>query len=235
MPEELAERMADELADELANELDVSTLSTMSSQSTSRTELLSLPTELLSDIIALTRPEGFAPFVSTCKLIYDVAIARDLLSVHATLQKQWSSWSVPPAAPFNPFKVTDLGHETSQPLVLLCEIQKTPLIAAYMRHVCLRECGNPLSEEAMGPMKEARDYLRTENRLISMLQKSPYLLAAKQDVKRWHEKILDDHTAQYTFIFLLTLLPNVSSLKLPPAWGSEEWRSTALHEDGSRR
>lgn len=183
-------------------------------------ELLDLPVKITLEIVSLTRPDGFEPFLLTCKAIYDLAKSTGLLEEHNAVKRQYEKWEICPLLGVPPAE--DDSHPWDiHPTELLCAIRKNPLIAQYIRCVNL----NPRDlvdacDEVKERWESAKAELRANDALRDMLQSSFIMQEAEQDIDAWHEAILGDaNQVDFSFIFLLTLLTHVTHLRCSRRWG----------------
>ena len=195
--------------------------------------LLRLPLELLQDIIAFTRPEGFENALLTSRILYEVG--QPLIKYHNDLKRRYSKFRY--ASMSEDLKADPDHRQLNQdhiysPLQLLHEIGRDPLVAKYIKSADLSnrtylyrgvvyEDDNPTSALC-------RDVNASKN-VLKLLEQSSLMQELGLDINLWHREILEEEGALVrhdvsTFLDLgttlvLTMLPNVECLSLPPGWG----------------
>jgi hypothetical protein len=163
-----------------------------------------LPLELLNKIVDLTLPHGIEAFALTCKAVYKCAESQ--IKRHNALKQQWKH-------------TVHFGN----PLVIIHETIRSPLAGEYIEWLDLwdrRHAGTRDSEASQlhgEPMEKVRETVLT----------SGLLQDAGADTEEWWDTMIKEQrdslsgkfeTAPYTTVFLLSMLPNLKKLQLPPTW-----------------
>lgn len=170
-----------------------------------------LPIELLCQIILHVMPEGFESLVLTCTKLYE--LCTPFIERHKRLTSQ-----------FRKFTYSTRSHDESSPPIgtafgLIHRIAIEPMVARYIRQAdlnadtwVLRVRLNPhvSSVQSGGPV-------------VTLFADSPYLRQADLDWTEYYctmEQEITSSTAysQHAAAFILTLLPNVETLRLPSYW-----------------
>ncbi|KAL8740495.1 MAG: hypothetical protein Q9190_006812 [Brigantiaea leucoxantha] len=173
--------------------------------------LIGLPNELLERIIIHTLPEGFESVTLTCKKIYTVCVP--FLERHNTLRLQFCRFAYSPGDPKN----LDPAHITCA-WDLIARIAAEPVVARYIRHPDFDRDSRFILRRHW--QFEPEDDIPAE--VNTLFVDSTHLKEAKLDGHEYHATIIRDlqglRYSQEAATFLLTLLPNVETLKLPRAW-----------------
>jgi hypothetical protein len=179
--------------------------------------LLGLPSEILDELLTLSLPHSIEHFALSCKAVY--ARAAPQLRQHQALRQQWQRALL---------SASDHGN----PLRMLYEISQNALVTEYIETLDLRQA--PVEAAIDTPMD--LDSFRTDQNAMDaikdLVMSSTVLQNAGVDPDEWWEKMMnedevDDEAEQgeeiytpYTIVMLLTLLPNLKALQLPPGWAS---------------
>lgn len=174
--------------------------------------LLDLPQELLLTIIKATLPEGFEDLVLSCKTVYGLAATE--IRRYNSLKLKYGHVSIDRSNLHAPGQIR-------HPIELLYEIQKDPLVARYIRSADLDGARAPNASEQY--KRHEIEKMRLCNGAYPLLRDSPYLRAAGQDPLMWHEAILRGELPQ-AFMLLLSLLSNLTKLRLSKEWTQEGFR-----------
>ncbi|KAI4157239.1 MAG: hypothetical protein LQ342_008453 [Letrouitia transgressa] len=173
--------------------------------------LTGLPNELLEHVIIHTLPEGFECLILTCKKIYTICVP--FLEHHNALRSQFHRFAYNPGDPKN----LDHGHITCA-WDLIARIATEPVVARYIRHPDFGWDSRFILRRHW--QFEPEDDIPAE--LNTFFADSAHLKEAKLDWHQYHATIIGDLQAprysQQAACFLLTLLPNVETLRLPRTW-----------------
>ena len=173
--------------------------------------LIGLPHELLERIIIHTLPEGFESLILACKKIYTVCVP--FLERHNTLRLQFHKFAYSPGDPKN----LDPAHITCA-WDLIARIAAEPVVARYIQHPDFGRDSRFILRRHW--QFEPEDDIPAE--VNTLFVDSTHLKEAKLDGHEYHATIIGDlqepRYSQEAATFLLTLLPNVETLKLPRAW-----------------
>lgn len=179
--------------------------------------LTSLPTELLEEIIPHTLPEGFEGLALTCRRFYN--LCTPLIKRHNQLRTEFGEFMY--YACLNRDGLHYRHHP--QAIYLIQEIADDPVVARYIRHA-------DFIYDTWPPYPERVQHLPDPNLggpVVALFSESPYLREAGLDWRQYYAAIQEDTRedqdppnmySQHAAAFLLTLLPNVTSLKLPSHW-----------------
>ena len=183
--------------------------------------LMTLPVEILVDILSLTRPYAFENLALTCKPLHDAA--RPFLNHHNRLRGAYRHFSYD-WQDGDPQDIKTKSHPASA-LQLLCQISEDPIIAEYIVEADLtgQDYGNNDKnvDSESSPTPDPFEELRTTGALKQLVYNAPYLRATYQDTHQWLSLIVYDFHpddtcyTDWSTTFLLTLLPNVEVLRLP--------------------
>lgn len=176
--------------------------------------LLALPPELVVQVITESLPEGFESLALSCKAIHQ--LCKPFIEHHSALRAQFHRFTYDPLP-------RDAGDPLWRPIwrayTLLERIALEPIVARYIQHADLTYdgfCGAPTVPPD----------LDHDGPIVAMFADSPYLRDAGLDWKQYHALIAADRAratdfrelSQHAAAFVLTLLPNLKSLKLPMLW-----------------
>ncbi|KAI2617479.1 F-box domain protein [Hypoxylon sp. NC1633] len=170
-----------------------------------------LPIELFNEIISLVLPEGFESLALTCKGIHKLCVP--FIERHNLLRSH-----------FRRFKY---GKSSKDPLSsgiirsafdLLKRIAIEPLVARYIIYADF----TPLI-----PDPQLVPDVHDGGPFVSLFADSPYLEQAGLDWKEYYALIATDYNYPRRAIesataFVLTLLPNVRTFKLPSLWSTDD-------------
>jgi hypothetical protein len=181
--------------------------------------LTGLPTELLDNIIPHVLPEGFESLALTCKRTHQLCIP--FIERHARLRSQYERfvhrmWSTDPSLP--PVKSA---------YDLLARIAVDPIIARYIKTADFSHDTYPPSPSHC----RAIPHVRHGGPVVALFANSTHLKQAGLDWREYYgcmQEELGRSYSQYAAVFVLTLLPNVTTLRLPAAWGRMDDRTQKL-------
>lgn len=186
--------------------------------------ILTLPFDVLQEILQLASPYDFEAFVLSCKFIYSTL--QPLLQTHNSLRKRYRSVKLPKR------NVWD-DDESVMPYTipqLLCEIAAQPRIAEYIVHLDLanREELDSIIQQSRWADTVCDSIDAVSDSLLELLQQSAYLRQLRASPKQifacleciTKEKIemQENHQLDFCVPFLLSLLPNIESLALSGFW-----------------
>lgn len=188
--------------------------------------LTSLPTELLHEIIPHTLPEGFEGLALTCRRLY--ILCTPFIERHNQRRKRLCEFTY---CRYYPNKAGGLLSNFNPPAVwLIQQIAHEPIVARYIRHA-------DFTYDTWPPRPRADEHLPDADLggpVVAIFAESPYLRAAGLDWREFYARIQEDlegegRYSQHAAAFLLTLLPNVTSLKLPCLWRPCEMAEQLIH------
>jgi hypothetical protein len=168
--------------------------------------LQSLPGELVDEIIQYTLPDGFESFVLSCKDIY--RRARDgKIQRHNALRRRWKSTHIAVNA--------DTHGELFS---LLYELALDSLSAKYIEYLDLWDPHGTSN----GMWRDIREDQEAMRRVMDMVLRSKVLLYLTE---LWHQMISEDQDSNddgqpVAVVFLLSMLPNLRTLRLPQSWAN---------------
>ncbi|KAF2730732.1 hypothetical protein EJ04DRAFT_585319 [Polyplosphaeria fusca] len=176
--------------------------------------LLSLPPELLCEVLNWSLPESFESLSLTCRKLYK--IAQPLVPIHNSLRKRWQH-------------DTGLTPRRGDSLRVLYEIALEPLVPRYIKRLNLQENDYVRWDIEYQDTEAA---FRSDSDAMELIRKvvceSPYLKAADVDLESWWEEIekesqsnLKDrnfHSVPFAIVSLLLFLPRIRELQLPRQW-----------------
>lgn len=174
--------------------------------------LSSLPTELLDRIILHSLPEGFEGLALTCRKLYNLCTPS--IERHNQLRIRFREFT------YNKYPNNGLLSVHNPPAVnLIQDIAHDPVVARYIRHA-------DFTYDTWPPKARPVQLLPDPDLggpVIALFAESPYLREAGLDWREYYALIQEDlgrpsWYSQHAAAFLLTLLPNVTSLKLPCLW-----------------
>lgn len=184
-----------------------------------------LPNELLDKIIWHTLPEGFEGLAFTCKKFY--ALCTPFIENHNKLHSRFRSFTY-----FHEFKDPrgEISIKTAWDLIV--RIASEPVIARYIEKVDLRRDSIPVGNRPREYLPDILEPWRGEA-VVKMLCDSPHLKKAGISWESFYaeieEKLEVKQYSQNAAAFLLTLLPNVKELVLPPRWESNSSTQKLLY------
>ncbi|KAK8013253.1 f-box domain protein [Apiospora marii] len=189
----------------------------MASSTSTPTGLLDLPPELVTQVITESLPEGFESLALSCKAIHE--LCKPFIEHHNLLRSQFHRFrygllSTP--EPQNP-----LWRPIRCAYTLLERIAEEPVVARYIQHADFALDGQ-LSPPALACLDHGGP-------VATLLADSPYLRDAGFCWREYLAFIAADYAKHQNFslhaaAFVLTLLPNLKSLKLPDDWDPGESR-----------
>ena len=166
--------------------------------------LVDLPLELLDKIIDLTLPHGIEAFTLTCKAVYNCAESQ--IKRHNALKRQWKH-----------------TVHSGDPLVVIHDIIRSPLVGLYIEWLDLWGRRNPATGDSEAPHLHGEPMDKIQKTVLA----SEVLQNTAVDPEEWWNTMTKEQkdsfsgkseTATYTIVFLLSMLPNLKMLQLPPAW-----------------
>ena len=170
---------------------------------------MSLPNELLDNIITYVLPEGFESLALTCRRIYALCIP--FIERHNRLRSQFQKFTYF-QRPIDPIFTIRTAFD------LITRIAVEPIVARYVRDADFRN--DTLLNR--GRPRELLADVHCGGAVVRLLADSPYLKQAGLDWEKYYAQIEEElkarHYSQYAAAFLLTLLPNVEKLRLPILW-----------------
>ncbi|RDL32655.1 Uncharacterized protein BP5553_09111 [Venustampulla echinocandica] len=173
--------------------------------------LTRLPTEILDTIIPHTLPEGFESLALTCRKIY--ALCTPFIERHNHLRSQFQRFM------YREYSRDPLLLPIRNAFDLITRIAIEPMVARYIRDADLYRDNYP--PRARVPQLVPDVY--RGGPVVTLFADSPYLRQAGLDWKEYYASIKEDlkprpHYSQHAAAFILTLLPNAKTLKLPRLW-----------------
>ncbi|KAK5626667.1 hypothetical protein RRF57_002382 [Xylaria bambusicola] len=177
-----------------------------------------LPSELLDKIVEYSIPEGFESLAVTCKLIY--AHCTRFIARHNHLRFSFREFIYRKDQPDPRVETHHLAFE------LLACIAAEPRVARYIVDADLRDdsdsypTGRPFIAPNITP--NITSDIGNGNPLVSLFANSSYLARAGLDWKEYYalvkQEVQRSDYSQHAAAFILTLLPNITSLTLPRQW-----------------
>lgn len=191
--------------------------------------LTSLPTELLDEIILHSLPEGFEGVALTCRKLYNLCTPS--IERHNQLRKRFRDFT------YLKYPNRDglPSMHNQQAINLIQDIARDPVVARYIRHADFTYDTWPRRAR---PRRAMPDQLLPDPDLdepvVSLFAESPCLREAGLDWREYYALIQEDlvgsgRYSQHAAAFLLTLLPNITSLKLPCPWRPCETADKLIH------
>jgi hypothetical protein len=177
--------------------------------------LLDLPPELLGEIISCTPHLALEAFALSCKTVYRCANSRILR--HNTLKRRWRHAEI-------------TASTRTNALAMLYEISRDPEVAKYVESLNFwpHSFVNLPQSVNLGDLDEFRMDDEAMERVRRLVAESGYLEKAGVEGGDWWRQILneddidyeedDDADIRHTVISILSLLPNLRTLTLPPGW-----------------
>lgn len=185
--------------------------------------LTSLPTELLDEIILHSLPEGFEGLALTCRKLYNLCTPS--IERHNQLRTRFREFT------YNKYPSNGLLSVHNPPAAsLIQDIAHNPVVARYIRHA-------DFTYDTWPPKARPVQLLPDPDLggpVVALFAESPYLREAGLDWREYYALIQEDLErpgwySQHAAAFLLTLLPNVTSLKLPCLWQPREMADRLIH------
>ncbi|KAI0521718.1 F-box domain protein [Xylaria bambusicola] len=172
---------------------------------------IGLPSELLDKIIEHSMPEGFESLAVTCKLIYAHCIRFIPHHNHLRLSFRVFEYSIdePPCPPRE--------NHNYFAFELLNRIAAEPRVARYIIEASFCDDSVPdFYPTSFSPV------IDDGSPLVALFANSSYLARAGLDWKEYYalvkQEVQRPGYSQHAAAFVLTLLPNVTSLVLPQQW-----------------
>lgn len=168
-------------------------------------DLLSLPNEILSDIIKTVHPDEIESFSLSCRLIH--SLSKDVLREHAAKKQKYFKLNLALSGETldNPIGI--------HPVFMLRDILQNDRVAFYPIELVIGVLDEDWYLEYLETIngEVSRTFAQYDAEIFSLLSKSPYLCSS--EVARWHQAIgMGIHGA--TVAILLTILPNVEKITL---------------------
>lgn len=183
----------------------------------------SLSTELLDEIILHSLPEGFEGLALTCRKLYHLCTPS--IERHNQLRTRFREFT------YNKYPSDGLLSVHNPPAVnLIQDIAHNPIVARYIRHADFTYDTWPPKARPVQLLPEPD----LGGPVVALFAESPYLREAGLDWRKYYALIQEDLErpswySQHAAAFLLTLLPNVTSLKLPCLWRPCEMADKLVH------
>ncbi|KAK2760242.1 hypothetical protein FQN54_002309 [Arachnomyces sp. PD_36] len=175
--------------------------------------LTALPTELLDEIILRSLPESFENLALTCKGIYE--LCTPFIEHHNTLRAEFQNFNYSGRATHP----SPNALKTAWDLIVRIAIE--PDVARYIQELDLMIDGHPYRGGLSGMLPHATDPNCGEA-VSKLLASSRHLQQVGVDWEEFYAEVEEDleerRYSQSASAFLLTLLPNVKTLKLPRLW-----------------
>ena len=172
-------------------------------------DFICLPDELIEIVIQGTMPEGFESLALTCKRIF--AICNPYIEHHNLLRSKFDDFNFSNGE-------TDMSTAILSAWDLIKCVGNEPVVARYIRHADLTLDSSHLRRRAYDHDLQAH----CPPSAVNLLEHSPYLKQAHIDWREYMKCIEQDlewaRYSQRATAFLLTLLPNVETLRLPYNW-----------------
>jgi hypothetical protein len=177
--------------------------------------LLNLPTEILSRIIKETIPESFENLAVTCITAYNAS--QYFLPKHNKFRRRYRNFAYGSAQ-----ELQD-GRTCATSLQLIHGIAEEPVIARY---IVSADFKNDQLPEEVETCRAQIQQITASPYVLQLLKNSSYLQSAGVDPSTVLHHLISQHkpagTASLAATFLLTLLPNVTTLALPKNWEESE-------------
>lgn len=168
--------------------------------------LTSLPVELLEHIVRCTLPEGFEGIALTCKKIH--AVCAPFIKHHNELRSRFHNFTYYE-------NTSEWIHTIRTAYDVITRIAVEPIVARYIRHADFEQD----SRFTKGRPRQLLVDLHSGGAVQRLWANSTDLKQAGLDWREFESEVEKDLVAirysQHAAAFLLTLLPNVESLKLP--------------------
>lgn len=194
--------------------------------------LTSLAAELLDEIIIHSLPEGFEGLALTCRKLYN--LCTPLIEHYNQRRKRFREFTYlyyPQMGLFSVDNPTMLTVHSPPAVVLIQDIAHNPVVARYIRHADFTYDTWPPAARPLHVLPDPD----LGGPVVAMFAESPYLRAAGLDWRQYYALIQEEletqgrRYSQHAAAFLLTLLPNVTSLKLPCLWRPCEMADKLIH------
>lgn len=173
-----------------------------------------LPAELLENIVTHALPEGFEGLALTCRRMH--AVCTPFIQDHNTLRLRFHSFDY-----FHDY--VERPDDIRTAFEMIARIAVEPVVARYVRHASFENDSRGSWRCAHALVADLYD----GGPVVELFAKSPYLTQAGLNWKEYCAKIEKElvatppfptHYSQHAAAFLLTLLPNVETLRLPKQW-----------------
>lgn len=184
------------------------------------------PNELLVQIIKESIPEGFEGLALTCRRVYDATAG--FRKRHNQLRRQYRYFDYGDRYIYADKTRDDWNrhHESKYPssVDLLVKIAEEPLIARYIVHANF-ECDGlfdlNIPSNQPRPDENRNLIIRRYPDLLLLLESSTYLQrdgTSPTDFLKALVHSKEYHTEYIAAVFLLTLLPNVTDIRISQKW-----------------
>ena len=186
-------------------------------------KLTSLPNEVLCPILEACMPLSFENLMLSCKTVFFTGIR--YIPQHNRLKEAYHR--------FEFCKLSEASSDelwgVDSSLDLLVKIQREPLVARYIKYADFFLDGSRARRNSQhrGYRTARRPHPAVSRALTEslsrLLQESSLIACSNQDVDTWLMQMLDTRATAYgmctiAFVFLLTILPNLTSLRFPVWW-----------------
>ncbi|OTA64294.1 F-box domain protein [Hypoxylon sp. EC38] len=189
-----------------------------------------LPVELLEEIIIQTMPEGFESLALTCRTIHK--ICTPYIERHNRLCSEFRRFQYRDAFKFQSifFEQDPLLQPMRSSFNLLARIAVEPMVSRYIIHADFENDMFPPRCRVPPLIPD----IHHDSPLVKLFANSSHLRQAGLDWQEYYALINDDlevrpHYSQLAAAFLLTLLPNIKTLRLPRLWKPLEKTNKLLH------
>ncbi|KAK4570275.1 hypothetical protein LTR86_002355 [Recurvomyces mirabilis] len=192
-------------------------------------ELLDLPAELLVLIVDLTRPGDLDSLGLSCKTF--AKVGKEALEKHRSYKRQWKQVHLDIRR--------QQGGEPQTALALILSILKNQRIAEYIESLDLGYRSDEEDEEPR--IRSLPTTERNEAALEKLVADSAYPLSgllfgqSPEDDGHSQETFTPWIHEEITAAVLLSLLPNVRTLRLPNQWRETQWSSGETNEPTASR
>ncbi|KAF2635230.1 hypothetical protein P280DRAFT_198024 [Massarina eburnea CBS 473.64] len=191
--------------------------------------LIDLPLEMLDNILDLSLPSGLEGLALSCKAMYERATPQ--IRRHNELRRKWRRTS------------NHQGQRIDDTLPILYEISREPIVAEYIEELDLWDDRDRYDDEGIIRAEATAEKFRKGSAdsaaVREMITKSLRSYDADVDARGfWKDTTKADLSTEdegfaetpYTVIALLSLLPNIHTLRLPSWWVGTELEARAVLE-----
>ncbi|KAI0413511.1 hypothetical protein F5X98DRAFT_366476 [Xylaria grammica] len=185
--------------------------------------LMGLPNELLNEIIQHALPEGFESLALTCTTLY--ALCTPYISYHNRMRSK-----------FRAFGYGTYSNDPSFPPILtatelITRIAAEPRAARYIIHADMSYDDWPNYSWISPPLPD----VDAGGPVVALFAQCPYLKQAGLDWKHFYTRVVNDYTeyhedSPYATAFVLTLLPNIRTLRLAYRWDPDTTLSALIDQ-----
>lgn len=186
----------------------------MSDPLDSMARLLTLPHEILFQILEEVSPDDIEKFVMSCKQIY--LLAKDTLRKHAAMKCRYEQIVCNYVGDFD----DGSGPRSlpTNPAVLLRDVLVNERVRYYPREIFIGNCsdaeGHPFEGQNLqknGERVDNEEFLAdVQDSLLKSLHDCPFLFG--NEAEEWNKMIVGNGAGEAIVSFLITLLPNLHSL-----------------------